>query len=90
MAYDVHIFTVVQVNLTGIDAVTPIEAIVQAKESVDFASLFPHPEFDWGEDHACYRVDVTGDQDKEQSEWFLDADHVDLVYKMLEDGIHQA
>lgn len=90
MAYDVHIFTLVEVKMAGIDAATPIDAIARAKESVDFGVLFGHRGFDWGEDHACYVIDTTDDQGKAQREWFLDAGHVEFVTKMVADGIHQA
>ena len=90
MAYDVHIFTIVRVKVSGLDAVTPTDAIAEAKETVDFGSLLAHPEFDWAEEHSHYLVDVVGDEEYEQTEWFLDADHVGYVNKMLEDGTHQA
>ena len=90
MAYDVHIFTLVEIKMIEVDAVTPPDAIAQAKESVDFGILFGHSGFDWGEDHACYKVNTIDDQGKAQTEWFLDANHVEFVNKMVGDGIHQA
>ena len=90
MAYDVRVFSVVEITLTGIDAVTPVEAIAQAKENVDFFSLLGQNNFDWAEDHAYYLVGATGDRDRKEAEWFIDADHVEMVQEMLQDKIHQA
>lgn len=90
MAYDVSIFTLVEVKFTGVDAVTPIQAIAQAKENVDFGVFFSHHGLDWGEDYACYLVDTSGKRYPQQSEWFLDADHVEFVQRMIHDGVHQA
>lgn len=93
--YDVHIFTVVRVKLSGVDAPTPTDAIAWVKEQLDFYNLFsdehlpPTVDHEWAEEHSHYMVDVVGDAEFEQTESFLDADHVVCQNKMLDDGIHQ-
>jgi len=72
MAYNVHIFTVVRVTVEGMEGPTPLEAIVQAREAVDFYALFDRPNGAWAEKDDCYRVDVVGDEEYEQSQWFDD------------------
>ncbi len=36
----------------------------------------------------CAKAYVVSDEEYEHSEWFLDADHVGYVKKMLEYGVH--
>ena len=101
MVYDVHIFTVVRVKLEGIDAATPEEAITVARGKADFYVMFNdqvvaessgrgiggHTE--WAEEDSHYMVDVVGDEEYENTQYFLDAQHVVYQQKMLDDGVDQ-
>ena len=46
------------------------DAIRQALATVDFKGLLSHPEYEWAEEHCHFLVDVAGDEEYEQSEWF--------------------
>jgi hypothetical protein len=76
MKFDVHIFTVVRVKISGVEAESHAEAAKKANESVDMNALFNSERFltqdvvtEWADEHSHALVDVVGDTEYTKSKW---------------------
>jgi hypothetical protein len=87
MAYDVHVFTLVRVEVQGIEAATMPEAIEQAIASVDFNALLNHSGYNWAEEHSHYLVDVCDSPDYSESRWYADKQHRFLLNRHSPDEV---
>ena len=79
MKYDVHLYATVRVKVSGIEADSMVEAIVQATK-IGLDLTFPttnHPTFEghrvyseYADEVTYYLVDESDDEDHENSKWF--------------------
>jgi hypothetical protein len=74
MKFDVHIFTVVRVKISGVEAESHSEAAKKANESVDMNALFNDTDSqgivtEWADEHSHALVDVVGDTEYTKSKW---------------------
>jgi len=73
MKYNVHIFTVVRVKVSDIEASSHVDAMAKAEELIPFHKIFDrddNPEMEWGEEHSHALVDEVGDEEYENSKWY--------------------
>lgn len=84
--YDVHIFAVVRVKVSGIRAHTQKNALADAEQAVDFDQLFNTERAEYAEEISHYLVDVAGDAEYEESQWFLNRVHSGWHQDMLNDS----
>ena len=73
MKYNVHIFTVVRVKVTDVEAESQAEAMKKAEEQIDFNAMFKditNVETEWGEEHSHVLVDEVNDEEYENSKWY--------------------
>ena len=72
MKYNVHIFTVVRVKVSNIEALSQREAMFHAENQIHFHDLFKkdNPEIEWAEEHSHALVDEVGDEEYEKSKWY--------------------
>ena len=69
--FDVHLFAVVRVKIPNVVASSHREAIAWAVEhSGDLYERFVSADSDFAEEFSHFLVDVVGDQQYEQSQWF--------------------
>lgn len=74
--YDVHIYAVVRVKVSGVEADNMPEAIESAVEQADIDELFPHRVYPWGvetedaEEIVGYLVDVVGDGEHSMTTYY--------------------
>lgn len=98
--HDVHIYAIVRVKVSGINAKNPAEAIKKAEASVDLHALFKNGDTqEFAEDIDCFLVDEVGDENLRESRWYqkdgitplatTDTDENRLVVH-LEGGLVQA
>lgn len=69
MKYDVHLFTIVRVKVSGVEADSHSEAAKKAAEQTDMDALFNSDTTEWSEEHSHALVDVVGDTTYEKSRW---------------------
>lgn len=75
MKYKVQIHPVVRVWLEDVDADTPKDAAILAKNMFSARpDWYLGQRIEWAEDISHYVVDVPGDEDFEESEWFEEGD----------------
>lgn len=69
MKYDVWIYPVVRVKVTGIEAENQCDAIEQACEACDLDTLLNHPEYEYADEISYFFVDEEGDSEYINSRW---------------------
>jgi len=72
--YDVHIFPVVRVKVTGVEANSQRAAIRKALRSINLEEAAVHPD-DYAEDIVEYLVDEHGDRNHSRSQCYVDTIH---------------
>jgi hypothetical protein len=70
MKYNVHMYAVVRVRVNDVEADSPVEAIRKAEDSVNWYDRFDRVDQEFAEEFAYHLVDVVGDEEYEQSQWF--------------------
>lgn len=75
MNYNVHIFAIVRVRRTEIEADSQEEAIKKAEETTDLNKIFPYHEHDgiateYADDIDCFHVDEENDPEFKNSTWY--------------------
>ena len=73
--FDVHLFPVVRIKVPGIEATSHIAAIEQAIAQIDLYVECESTNFEYAEELSHFLVDVTGDQEYENSQWFYSQDN---------------
>jgi hypothetical protein len=75
-AYDVHLFPVVRIKVSGIEAASHREAIERALERVgsNLPAQLARAGAEYAEEISHYLVDVAGDEEYRQSQWFYSAE----------------
>jgi hypothetical protein len=76
--FDVHIFAVVRIKVQRVKAPTYQAAIAKAIKDTDLyrRCMNPDPDLDeYAEENSHYLVDVRGDEEYAQSQWFADGAH---------------
>jgi len=70
--YDVHIYPVVRVKVSGVEAESQVEAIRKAEEMTDFHRLFDREAngIEYAEDIDCFLADEDGDEEYLNSRWY--------------------
>lgn len=69
--YDVHLFPVVRIKVSGVAAASQREAIDAALAQTDLYAHFNRSECEFAEELSHFLVDVGGDNQYEQSRWFF-------------------
>lgn len=71
MRYTVHVYPVVRVAVTGIEAASQEEAMEKA-DKTDFHAIFDHlgDNIEYAEDIDCFHVDEENDPEYERSAWY--------------------
>ena len=73
--YNVHLYAIVRVKVSDIEAPDPKEACRLAESTEDLYRRFNGPEDqEYGEEIDSYLVDVVGDEEYEQSHFFQASD----------------
>lgn len=82
LVFDVHLFPVVRLKISGVQAASHVEAIARALEKVgpELEGRFARAEVEYAEAISHYLVDVVGDPDFSQSRWFYSADEPLLTF----------
>jgi len=69
--YDVHIYPIVRVKVSGVEADNQVEAIKKAEQIIDLHSLLDRDdEIEYAEDIDCFLVDEEGDEEYQKSRWY--------------------
>jgi hypothetical protein len=69
--YHVHLFAVVRVKISNVEATSERDAIARAREQApDLYERFDAPDGEFTEEFSQFLVDVVGDADYDQSRWF--------------------
>ena len=68
--FDVHLFPVVRLQVSGVEAGSPQAAIEKALEQTDLHSRFAGDDGEYAEELSHFLVDAAGDEQYEQSRWF--------------------
>jgi len=68
--YNIYIFPIVRVKVSGVEAEDQVEAIKKAEEMIDLHSLLDRDEFEYAEDIDCFLVDEEGDEERLNSCWY--------------------
>lgn len=72
--YDVHLFAVVRRKVAGIDATSHREAIEATLVKTDLYACFDGTEAEYAEELSHFLVDVVGDDEYAQSQWYYSQD----------------
>jgi hypothetical protein len=75
--FDVHLFAVVRLKVSGVSALSMTDAIPAALERIPAPSLydrFTSPDTEYAEEISHYLVDVAGDTEYQQSRFFHSAE----------------
>ncbi len=73
--FDVHLFPVVRIKVSGVEATSHVEAVEQAVAQIDLHAECESTNFEYAEELSHFLVDVTGDQEFENSQWFYSQDN---------------
>lgn len=70
MKYTVHIYPVVRVTVTGVEADSQEAAMKKAEEETDLFAVLGAKGVEYAEDIDCFHVDEEGDTEYEKSRWY--------------------
>ena len=73
--FDVHLFPVLQIKVPGVEATSHIAAVEQAVAQTDLYAECESTKFEYAEEFSHFLVDVTSDQECENSRWFYSQDN---------------
>ncbi|HSG70753.1 MAG TPA: hypothetical protein VLA12_10085 [Planctomycetaceae bacterium] len=69
--FDVHLFPVVRIKVSGVAATSQREAIETALVQTDLHAHFSDSDGEFAEELSHFLVDVVGDEEYEQSRWYF-------------------
>jgi hypothetical protein len=70
--FDVHLFPVIRVKISVVDAPSPRDAVEETLRHIgpNFYARFKEPDSEFADEFSHYLVDVPGDADFRESQWF--------------------
>lgn len=68
--YDVHLYAVVRVKVSGVEACSMENAIEKAEGATPLHQMFDRGDMEYAEEITHYLVDVEGDEEYMQTKWF--------------------
>lgn len=86
MKYDVYIYPIVRLKVSGIEAANQCEAIKIACDSCDFEALLSHPEYEYVDEIAHFLVDEENDPEHKNSRWHDGIDCSFMNTELMTDG----
>ena len=72
--FDVHLYAVVRVKVSGVEAASHEAAVEQAINDTDVYACIPGPDTEFADEYSHFLVDVVGDEDNDESKWFYSLD----------------
>lgn len=73
--YNVHLFPVVRLKVTAVDAMFHIEAVEKAVAQTDLYAECESTNLEYAEELSHFLVDVAADPEFENSQWFYSRDN---------------
>lgn len=73
--FNVHLFPVVRLRVSVVEAASHIEAVEQTVAQTDLYVECESTNFEWGEELSHFLVDVAADPEFENSQWFFSQDN---------------
>ncbi len=86
MTYDVHIFAVVRVKISGVEAESQMAAIRTAVDRADLDHRFDGEATEYAEEITRYMVDEVGDTEYARTQTYLDLHHLQQNDQDIEQG----
>jgi hypothetical protein len=86
--FDVHLFPVIRVRISGVEGPSHREAVEEALRHLGptFYARFKEPDSEFAEEFSHFLVDVAGDDDFRNSQWFYSSQEplLALLRRLLE------